>query len=220
MKLYEDLGLQPGASNTQVRTAYRRLAAQFHPDKNPAGRERFDQITHAYQILSDPDRKARYDRTGRDDDVKVTPQVVQNMVEQTMLAVIMAERPDGSTDDPTWEDIKSKILRTIRDNRREPQANLKQARKRLKRLDNLAKRFRSKTDADPIGDAFAAHRRRMVLEVNKWEDALELSHKVEAAFDAYDYVTGDMVEPESEGQVNPDSTARLRGPRFLPTYGA
>lgn len=218
MKLYEDLGLQPGASNTQVRTAYRRLAAQFHPDKNPAGRERFDQITHAYQILSDPDRKARYDRTGRDDDVKVTPQVVQNMVEQTMLAVIMAERPDGSTDDPTWEDIKSKILRTIRDNRREPQANLKQARKRLKRLDNLAKRFRSKTDADPIGDAFAAHRRRMVLEVNKWEDALELSHKVEAAFDAYDYVTGDMVEPESEGQVNPSSTARLSGTRFIPSF--
>lgn len=218
MKLYEDLGLQPGASNIQVRTAYRRLAAQFHPDKNPAGRERFDQITHAYQILSDPDRKARYDRTGRDDDVKVTPQVVQNMVEQTMLAVIMAERPDGSTDDPTWEDIKSKILRTIRDNRREPQANLKQARKRLRRLDNLAKRFRSKTDADPIGDAFAAHRRRMVLEVNKWEDALELSHKVEAAFDAYDYVTGDMVEPESEGQVNPSSTARLSGTRFIPSF--
>lgn len=219
MKLYEDLGLEPGASNIQVRTAYRRLAAQFHPDKNPAGRERFDQITHAYKILSDPDRKARYDRTGRDDDVKVTPQVVQNMVEQTMLAVIMAERPDGSTDDPTWEDIKAKILRTIRDNRREPQANLKQARKRLRRLDNLAKRFRSKTEADPIGDAFAAHRRRIVLEVNKWEDALELSHKVEDAFDAYDYVTGDMVEPESEGQVNPSSTARLSGTRFIPSFG-
>lgn len=216
MKLYETLELQPRATAAQIRSAYRRLAAVYHPDKNPAGEQRFHEISHAYKILSDPDRKARYDRTGRDDDVKVTPAVIQGMVEQTVIAVIMAERPDGSTDDPTWEDIKSKILRTIRDNRREPQLNLKQSRKRLSRLDNLAKRFKSKTDADPVGDAFAAHRKRLVLEVNKWEDALELSHKVEEAFAAYDYLTGDIVEPESEGQVNPGSTARISGTRFIP----
>lgn len=216
MKLYETLELQPRATAAQIRSAYRRLAAVYHPDKNPTGEQRFHEISHAYKILSDPDRKARYDRTGRDDDVKVTPAVIQGMVEQTVIAVIMAERPDGSTDDPTWEDIKSKILRTIRDNRREPQLNLKQSRKRLSRLDNLAKRFKSKTDADPVGDAFAAHRKRLVLEVNKWEDALELSHKVEEAFAAYDYLTGDIVEPESEGQVNPGSTARISGTRFIP----
>jgi len=48
---YETLGLKPGASHCEIRSAYRRLAMQFHPDRNPAGAERMKAINVAYEKL-------------------------------------------------------------------------------------------------------------------------------------------------------------------------
>jgi DnaJ-class molecular chaperone len=65
MDLYQRLGIKRGASEAEVKKAYRSLAKQLHPDRNkdnPKAGERFNQITQAYDILSDKDRRARYDR--------------------------------------------------------------------------------------------------------------------------------------------------------------
>lgn len=65
MDLYQRLGIKRGASETEVKKAYRSLAKQLHPDRNkdnPKAAERFSQITAAYDLLSDKDRRARYDR--------------------------------------------------------------------------------------------------------------------------------------------------------------
>ncbi len=64
---YEVLGVGRGASEEEIKKAYRRLAIQFHPDRNPGNKEseeRFKEINEAYQVLSDPDRRAQYDRFG------------------------------------------------------------------------------------------------------------------------------------------------------------
>jgi molecular chaperone DnaJ len=64
---YEVLGVSRDANETDLKRAYRQLAMQFHPDKNPGDRaaeERFKQISEAYAILSDPDKRAQYDRFG------------------------------------------------------------------------------------------------------------------------------------------------------------
>lgn len=58
---YEILGLSPAASNVEIKNAFRRLAKLYHPDKNPNGRERFNRILKAYEILSDPAQKSTYD---------------------------------------------------------------------------------------------------------------------------------------------------------------
>jgi molecular chaperone DnaJ len=65
---YEVLGLDRAASAEDLKKAYRKLALQFHPDKNPGDREaeeRFKEAAEAYAVLSDPDKRARYDRFGR-----------------------------------------------------------------------------------------------------------------------------------------------------------
>jgi molecular chaperone DnaJ len=67
MDLYIILGLQRGATLADVKRAYKRLARKYHPDINPGDRRaaaQFRQIAEAYETLSDPDRRRRYDATG------------------------------------------------------------------------------------------------------------------------------------------------------------
>ena len=64
---YEELGVGRDATDTDLKRAYRQLAMQFHPDKNPgdkAAEERFKQISEAYAVLADPEKRAYYDRFG------------------------------------------------------------------------------------------------------------------------------------------------------------
>ncbi|MCJ7435017.1 MAG: J domain-containing protein [Anaerolineales bacterium] len=64
---YKILGVARNASENEIRKAYRKLAVQFHPDKNPGSKpaeERFKEINEAYQVLSDAKKRAHYDRLG------------------------------------------------------------------------------------------------------------------------------------------------------------
>jgi|SRR5688572_30205574 molecular chaperone DnaJ len=67
--LYEVLGVKRESSQADIKKAYYRLAKQYHPDHNPgdnAAEEKFKEAANAYQILSDDDQRARYDRFGFD----------------------------------------------------------------------------------------------------------------------------------------------------------
>jgi molecular chaperone DnaJ len=64
---YEILGVERGASEEEIKKAYRKLAVKFHPDKNPGDKtaeEQFKELGEAYEILSDPQQRAVYDRHG------------------------------------------------------------------------------------------------------------------------------------------------------------
>lgn len=63
-KLYRFLEIAPDADENAIRKAYRKLALKYHPDKNPAGAERFKEISLAYEVLSDPKRRQLYDQYG------------------------------------------------------------------------------------------------------------------------------------------------------------
>ena len=69
--LYSTLGVARSASETDIKKAYRKLAKELHPDRNKgnaSASDRFSKVTQAYDILTDKDKRARYDRGEIDED--------------------------------------------------------------------------------------------------------------------------------------------------------
>ncbi|RGD75251.1 molecular chaperone DnaJ [Anaerofustis stercorihominis] len=66
---YEVLGVDKSAGEDEIKKAYRKLAMKYHPDRNPDDKEaeeKFKEINEAYEVLSDPDKKSKYDQFGHD----------------------------------------------------------------------------------------------------------------------------------------------------------
>ena len=66
---YQTLGVTRDADEKQIKAAYRKLARKYHPDTNREdadAEERFKEINEAYEVLKDPDKRAKYDRFGAD----------------------------------------------------------------------------------------------------------------------------------------------------------
>src|ERR687883_265574 len=68
--LYDTLGVKKGASADEIKKAYRKLAAKYHPDRNPgdaAAEEKFKDVQNAYDVLSDAEKRKQYDTFGSAD---------------------------------------------------------------------------------------------------------------------------------------------------------
>jgi len=65
-KFYDLLGVPPTATQEEITKGYRKMAMKFHPDRNPDAGDKFKEISHAYDVLSDPEKRQMYDRYGEE----------------------------------------------------------------------------------------------------------------------------------------------------------
>ncbi|MGC1190098.1 MAG: DnaJ domain-containing protein, partial [Candidatus Binatus sp.] len=66
---YKVLGVERKASEAEIKSAFRKLARKFHPDVNPNNKDaevKFKELNEAYQVISDPDKRKKYDELGAD----------------------------------------------------------------------------------------------------------------------------------------------------------
>jgi curved DNA-binding protein CbpA len=152
MNPYEVLGVTKNARDPEIRSAYRKLSAKLHPDKETGDRDKFEEVKLAHDVLTDPYRRKRYDTTGRTDISAVTPERVQFLVNETMRNVIEAVRPDGSSDDPIWENIRDKILLSITASRAHLKNDRFKMQRKLERCQRLIERFKAKLGVRPGRD--------------------------------------------------------------------
>jgi molecular chaperone DnaJ len=61
---YKILEVEEKASQDEIKKSYRKLAALYHPDKNPQGEEKFKEVAEAYEVLSNPEKRQKYDNRG------------------------------------------------------------------------------------------------------------------------------------------------------------
>lgn len=88
--LYDLLGVSTTASAETIKQHYRRQAKKYHPDRNPGddkAEERYKQVVAAFEVLSDPDRRKRYDETGETDDEASRHQ--QEMLLRVLSPILM-----------------------------------------------------------------------------------------------------------------------------------
>jgi molecular chaperone DnaJ len=62
---YKILGVEKSSTDDDIKKAYRKLAQQYHPDKASGNEEKFKEINEAYQVLSNKEKRAQYDRFGK-----------------------------------------------------------------------------------------------------------------------------------------------------------
>lgn len=86
MNHYETLGVERNAKPAQIKRAYRKLASTYHTDRNGGNHDVMAAINKAYETLSDPERRARYDASGEDGP---RPPTLQERAENTVAQVVM-----------------------------------------------------------------------------------------------------------------------------------
>ncbi len=206
--LYELLGVDRKASTADIRKAFRKLCKTAHPDQG-GDSKKFMELTEAYEILMDPQRRARYDATGSTRPSPVTPQRIKEVIEQAIRQAIDSVDGSGMTDDPTMVNVRDKILRGMEAARRTVRDSKYKIQRKIERAQRMLERFKpNKDDADDIvGNALRNRMAQLKDELQEQEDAIELSVAVETVFKTYGYEVG----PRPEGQHSQGPTTRRSG---------
>ena len=142
--LYETLGVERGADRDAVRRAFRDKARRAHPDAGGSV-EAFGALVRARDVLSDPGRRERYDRTGEADDEPLADNLEANALDWATKKIDEAIAGLMSRNlDPANYDVLEMARASARDNLIQNSAQQRQLREGAERYRKLAKRFRKK----------------------------------------------------------------------------
>jgi hypothetical protein len=191
--LYAILGIGRDATAEQIKAAYRARAKHTHPDLG-GDAEKFGELTAAYDVLSDQERRARYDRDGTIEGQPIDQTLTKalGIIEQMMQQAIGQVGPDGVV----YNDVVEKFQIALADSRAQLIRNLDQAKAEVPGLTKFAKRFSvedgKKNYLADMVNFKVAQRERAIANM---EDALKWHDRAAEILEAFSF----EADPEPAG---------------------
>ncbi|MGE3582884.1 MAG: DnaJ domain-containing protein [Hyphomonadaceae bacterium] len=184
-KLHDDLGVTPDASPDEIKRAFRRGVKEHHPDQG-GDESRFRALVRAHDILSDGERRRRYEETGDEGD-GAEPDALRNMalgiIGQNVAAALEDEKA-------AFKDVRAVIRAGINANVVRMRGEIKDAEKRLKRMEANAARWARKAGKDGpdiIANMTGAHIGAIRANIAQASRAIEAHEMALSILDEYEY---------------------------------
>lgn len=199
MNPYEVLGLDTEATINQIKRAYRKASRIAHPDMDGGSKEAFEEVKLAFDVLSSPERRHYYDRTGKVTEPVVTDKRVKDTIAQMITSIISDINEDQRTN------VLNKLLMTFQKVKGDIQHNQRLTEAEIIRAKRLRKSFYPLEDGseDFIGEVIDRRIENLKGDMQRHEDALEMNEAVVKYLKTYGFRT----ESPQEGQYRDDSAS-------------
>jgi curved DNA-binding protein CbpA len=204
--LYEILGVKVDADAAAIKRAYRRKAQKLHPDKG-GNADAFAAVQLAYEVLSDDDRRKRYDETGAIDDIEKARAA---QVDESIRMMVVAMLNSGA--DLESRDLVKAMCEQIRRNISEHERELKEIERNIdKRLKAATRATRKGDGRNLIAEAILADAKQLSKRAFEIGDQIELGLRIIRALGDYEYKT-DLRGARSElwSNFDPANLKRLK----------
>lgn len=183
MSLYEELGVGPDATDDEIKAAHRRRVKETHPDAG-GSRKAFDRVQHAYGILSDGRKRARYDQTGVEG-AAATDAALESQA-MSVVAGKMMSCVQGDFD-PRYGDLVRAIVTSIAEDREQAKATIAECEAQIARLEQFARRLKRKGDGE---DKLSP---MIVAQIGAFRNRIEQVRDALAMFDRAIQLAGEYV---------------------------
>lgn len=211
--LYEELGLSRDASQEDIRAAFRKRAAATHPDQPNGDEAQFKRVNHAHLVLSDPEKRERYDRTGSEDTSDPAARTMAKAME--LLATHFDNLFTMAEFHPELHDPLVALKKLVRMERKDLKNKLGEIELRLKKMGKTIKRLRKKGTKKSEAKATKLETVLRQLEKSasatkaKIENRIEVCDKALQMVDDCEYEV-DVAEPTAEEKAAADAVAALK----------
>lgn len=186
MTLYETLGVEPDASQAQIKKAFRQRALKAHPDQG-GSREAMEVLQHAYDVLSDVERRARYDATG-EEDVPVDPVKERQAAALRLLRDVISMVVDQPVEVDTV-DVKSVIIQKVKSEQSDRAMLQRKLQDALLRANKMTKRFikDGADEEDIVAGILKAKAAKLQTQIDMMEASIQTFQVVADMLDGYTY---------------------------------
>jgi curved DNA-binding protein CbpA len=183
MTLYEILGVKPDASQDEIKKAFRIKAMKTHPDRPEGDEELFKRVQRAYDVLSDPEKRKRYDETGDDGSSNANSFEEQVRIELVSLAAVVMHSIDEVS-----EDLLVCMQQEISRRREQNTVNIQSVKAQLKKIEKVLKRLSHKDgSSSPIAMMMEGYKDKFTQSVHQYEHAFKLLSAMEKELKGYAY---------------------------------